>query len=165
MNKVKLLFLIILVAMLLISCVGTKREFSPGNFAGFTLKGFMTVSSRVELGGEVDGLIVDKGVTLRIKLAKGTESLKIYVIKFESATKSTSFWYEWGRYNFGELKTILSAIPAVYGELSGEVTSGYVKAWFKGRWIFIFIGEKGTVKEAVKAFNEYRKELEKSIKS
>ncbi|HHF08741.1 MAG TPA: hypothetical protein ENL26_03080 [Kosmotoga arenicorallina] len=164
MDKIKWLIILFLL-FLLTSCSTTKRELSPGNFAGFNPSGYMVVSTRVELGGELDGLYVENGVTLTIRLAKGTESLEIYVVKFDKALKASSFWYKWGKLNFNELKVVLSAIPGVYGELSGNANSGYIESWLSGKWIYIFRGEKTAVKETIKAFKEYMKELKKSVES
>ncbi|OAA31801.1 hypothetical protein AT15_02945 [Kosmotoga arenicorallina S304] len=164
MNKFKwvigLLFLLVLT-----SCSSTNRELSPGNFAGFAPDGYMVVSTRVELDGKLDDLVIENGVMLSIRLAKGTESVEIYIIKFDKTGNASSFWYSWGQLNFNDLKVALSAIPGLYGELNGNTGSGYIESWLSGKWIYVFRGEKDSVKKTVKTFKEYKKEMEKSIES
>ncbi|WP_287809230.1 hypothetical protein [Kosmotoga sp.] len=156
-----LTFLVVFVG----SCGVTFRELTPSNYVGFSMEGYMELTTEVVLDGTLDGFSLTDSVFLHKRLAKGTNVVEIYVIHFEKVSDATSFWYSWGRENFSTLRTALSAIPLVYGELKGEVFNEYIYAWFNGKWVYIFRGTENSVKETARKFKSFMKELKRSIES
>ena len=164
LKKLGLAFSISILIILLCSCGAKMKEFSPGNFAGFTLPNFMDVSTRIELDAVIDNFSID-GVMLEKILAQGTNSLSIRVVKFEKTGFANTFWYSWARNRSGDLEAIFSTIPWIYGELKGEFNSVYYHAWFSGQWFYLFEGDKSSVSKAVKGFKDYTKIVVDSVES
>lgn len=161
----KMILFLILLIVFMGACSNTLRDLTPSNYVGFSIEDYMELSTEVVLDGALDGLLLTDSVLMHKRLAKGMDVVEIYVIHFEKASDATSFWYSWGRENFSTLKTALSAIPLVYGELKGEVFSEYIYAWFSGSWVYIFRGTEDSVKETVGRFKTFMEELKRSIES
>lgn len=158
----------LVILIIFISSCGTSRsELVPGRFAGFTLSEYMDISTLTSVGGKVlDLSLDDTALLLQKEFAKGTRRFTVYVTKFENASQSTGFWYTLIRDVSSELRAVVSAIPWVYGEFSGEIDEGYIKTWFSGKWLYLFLGNtKEEVNSAVDAFKEFERSLVRSVES
>ncbi|MGC9321880.1 MAG: hypothetical protein ACP5FY_06540 [Kosmotogaceae bacterium] len=158
----------LVILIIFISSCGTSRsELVPGRFAGFTLSEYMDISTLTSVGGKVlDLSLDDTALLLQKEFAKGTRRFSVYVTKFENASQSTSFWYTLIGNVSSELRTVVSAIPWVYGKFSGEIDEGYIKTWFSGKWLYLFLGNtKEEVNSAVDAFKEFERSLVRSVES
>lgn len=168
--RTKRYFLLVLISVsvfLVSACNFSKNELVPGRYAGFKLSGYMDLATNIEIGGSIMGQPVE-GDTLSLKkeFAKGTDSYVLYVVKFEKLTHTTSFWYDFVGEVSSELRAVVSALPLIYGEFSGETARGYLQAWFSGKWLYIFEGEtKSEVKSIVKAFKDFEESLVRSVES
>ncbi|MDD3459851.1 hypothetical protein [Mesotoga sp.] len=160
---VALLFLVILVS----SCGSSRVDLVPGRFAGFTMSGYMDISTTTSVGGRLLGFTLNEdSLLLHKEFAKGTKELSIYIAKFETASGTTSLWYSLIREISNEFRALVSAIPWIYGEFSGKIDGGFVKTWFSGKWLYLFIGSsKEEVNSAVDAFREFEKSLVRSVES
>jgi len=166
--KIPLILAMVLIVMLLfVSCSAGKEELVPGRYAGFKLGDYMDLSSNTSIGGSIMDISLD-GETLLLekRFARGTEEFVIYVAKFSKASRTTSFWYGMIREVSNDFRSVVSALPLVYGEFQGEVRQGYMRAWFSGKWLYVFLGKtKSEVNSVVKAFKEFEKLLVKSVDS
>jgi hypothetical protein len=155
--------IVLLIAVLLISGCSGSRKLSPGNFAGFTFNDYMVVSVKVEMDGAViDEYTVKNASVLESRFAKGTETLEMFILKFEKSTEALKFWYKWAGNTLGEFKTFIGTLPYVYGRVS-DGDDIYTETWYEGKWIYIFRGKKQTVKSAIDSFKSFSKELERSL--
>ncbi|MFW6119653.1 MAG: hypothetical protein ACOC80_01955 [Petrotogales bacterium] len=153
----------ILVILVLSGCSGS-RDLSPGNYAGFTYSDYMVVSVEVKMDGvEIDSYSVNNARVLHSQFAKGTETLEMYIMKFEKSNEALKFWYNWAGDTIGEFKTFIGTLPYIYGKISDGDDGLYIETWYQGKWIYIFRGKKETVKSAIESFKSFSKELEKSL--
>ena len=114
----------------------------------------------MELALESDSLLLEK------RFARGTEELSMYIVKFERASQTTGFWYRLIRDVSNSFRATISALPLLYGEFSGETRDGFMRAWFSGRWLYVFFGDsRDAINNAVNAFKDFEKSLVKSIES
>ena len=162
-----ILVMISIVMLLLVSCSTGKEELVPGRYAGFKPGDYMDLSSNTSIGGSIMDLSLD-GETLLLekRFARGMEEFIIYIAKFTKSSQTTSFWYKLIREVSNDFRSVVSALPLIYGEFQGEVQKGYMRAWFSGKWLYVFLGKtKSEVNSMVKAFKEFEKLLVKSIDS
>ncbi|MBN2220048.1 MAG: hypothetical protein JW697_07215 [Kosmotogaceae bacterium] len=166
-GKLSMIVIVALIATLFASCSASKSELVPGKFAGFVLSDYMDISTSTSVGGRILGIELDESTLLLHKeFAKGTKEFSVYVAKFENASRATGFWYGFVSEVSSELRSVISAIPWIYGELSVEIDESFMKMWFSGRWLYVFLGDnREEVNSAVKAFKEFEKSLVRSIES
>jgi hypothetical protein len=166
--KISLILAMVLIVILLFtSCSAGKEELVPGRYAGFKMGDYMDLTSSTAIGGSIMELSLN-GETLLLekRFAKGTEEFVIYVAKFSKASRTTSFWYGLIREVSNDFRSVVSALPLIYGEFQDEIRQGYMKAWFSGKWLYVFLGKtKSEVNSAVKTFKEFEKLLVKSVDS
>jgi len=162
-----IIVIVVLITTLFSSCSASKSELVPGKFAGFALSDYMDISTSVSVGGMILGIELNEDTLLLHKeFAKGTKEFNVYVAKFENASRATGFWYDFVREVSNEIRSVISAIPWIYGEFSGEVGESFMKSWFSGRWLYVFLGDNSEeVDSAVRAFKEFEKSLVRSVES
>jgi hypothetical protein len=167
MKRSYLIVTIILAIVALTSCSPAKNELVPGRYAGFKLSDHMDLTTKTEIGGSIMELALESdSLLLEKRFARGTEELSMYIVKFERASQTTGFWYRLIRDVSNSFRATISALPLLYGEFSGETRDGFMRAWFSGRWLYVFFGDsRDAINNAVNAFKDFEKSLVKSIES
>ncbi|HAA85777.1 MAG TPA: hypothetical protein DCE14_05420 [Kosmotogaceae bacterium] len=154
---------VLLVVVALVSCGPRTEPVTPGRLVGFQPDGYAVESAEVILAGRIDGLVAEDSVILKMVFLRGQSYVEMSVAQFDGSIDATSFWYSWTREVAGPVRSAFSAFPLIYGELSGEYGESYVKAWFQGRWLYVFRGEKIHSEDIAEQFKDYKRAVERSI--
>ncbi|GEM_PF-393991 len=162
-GKLLILVLILISTLLLVSCGPRTEPITPGRLVGFQPDGYRSTAAEVVLGGKIDGMEAKDAVILNMEFLRADESIKMSVAQFDGLIDATSFWYGWTREVAGPVRSAFSAFPMIYGELSGNYEDGYVTAWFRGKWLYLFRGEKAFSEELAELFKDYKEAVEKSV--
>ena len=154
---------ILIMVVAFASCGPRTEPVTPGRLVGFQPDGYAVESAEVVLGGKIDGLAAEDSVILKMVFLRNQSYVEMSVAQFNGSLDSTSFWYSWTREVAGPARSAFSAFPLIYGELSGVYGESYVKAWFQGKWLYVFRGEKAQSEDIAEQFKDYKRAVERSI--
>lgn len=100
----------------------------------FSPSKYQTKSREITKGGKVlETNIDDEQDHLKIELYYNKEIYTIHIVKFNTLTNLTKFWYDFVEdYDDDGINTVISAVPLLYGKYNSLYKEDILMSWFVG---------------------------------